>query len=45
MRSNLRILVVLIPAFSLALLAAGLMGSGGGISFTSQGEAALALAH
>jgi uncharacterized membrane protein YdjX (TVP38/TMEM64 family) len=45
MRSNLRILVVLIPAFSLAWLAASLLGSGAWTAFASQSEAALALAR
>ena len=45
MRSSLRILAVLIPAFSLAWLATSLLGSGGGTAFASQSEAALAFAR
>lgn len=45
MRPGLRILAVLIPAFSLAWLAASLTGAHGWTSFASQSEAALALAR
>ena len=45
MRPSLRILAVLIPAFSLAWLATSLLGSGAWTAFESQSEAALALAR
>jgi uncharacterized membrane protein YdjX (TVP38/TMEM64 family) len=45
MRSSLRILVVLIPALSLAWLATSLLGSGAWTALASQSEAALALAR
>ena len=45
MRPSLRILVVLIPALSLAWLATSLLGSGAWTAFASQSEAALALAR
>ena len=45
MRQSLQILVVLIPAFSLAWLATSLLSSGAWTTFASQSEAALALAR